>query len=300
MAEVVLVHGIFNLKRGMAPEGAAAQLETDLLPHLERGFRDAHLAHIPLPAIAMSYYAHLLTNAWTESQAGATQDKFEDLPKNQVDEAWEWLQIAGVPVPEEVQAGWVAPLRQGLGWLVRERDSDSRRSRTRQETMLLLERVIVACLREVDAYTSRPERRARVRAAVAETIRKHRPRVLIAHSLGSLVAYETLHAHPDLEVELLVTVGSPLGLPAIMRKLEPEPRGRGGARPAGVGTWVNLADAGDFVAMPPKLGQAFPVDLHQEWDTGNWHFHSFKGYLQHGLLAAAITPYLSPGEKPIA
>ena len=35
----------------------------------------------------------------------------------------------------------------------------------------------------------------------------------MAHSLGTVMAYEALHAHPDLHVYLLVTLGSPLALP---------------------------------------------------------------------------------------
>ena len=35
----------------------------------------------------------------------------------------------------------------------------------------------------------------------------------MAHFLGTVVAYEALHVHPDLHVYLLVTLGSPLALP---------------------------------------------------------------------------------------
>ncbi len=34
----------------------------------------------------------------------------------------------------------------------------------------------------------------------------------MAHFLGTVLAYEALHAHPDLHVYLLVTLGSPLAL----------------------------------------------------------------------------------------
>jgi hypothetical protein len=35
----------------------------------------------------------------------------------------------------------------------------------------------------------------------------------MAHFLGTVVASEALHAHPDLHVYLLVILGSPLALP---------------------------------------------------------------------------------------
>ena len=41
----------------------------------------------------------------------------------------------------------------------------------------------------------------------------------MAHFLGTVVAYEALHAHPDLHVYLLVTPGSPLALPGAIRKM---------------------------------------------------------------------------------
>ena len=39
------------------------------------------------------------------------------------------------------------------------------------------------------------------------------PTRVMAHSLGTVMAYEALHAHPGLHVYLLVTLGSPLALP---------------------------------------------------------------------------------------
>ena len=35
----------------------------------------------------------------------------------------------------------------------------------------------------------------------------------MAHFPGTVVAYEAFHAHPDLHVYLLATLGSPLALP---------------------------------------------------------------------------------------
>ena len=51
-------------------------------------------------------------------------------------------------------------------------------------------------------------RTARARQTVADAIDRHRPEVVVAHSLGSVVTYETLWAHPGPDVELLVTLGA--------------------------------------------------------------------------------------------
>ncbi|MFJ5218768.1 hypothetical protein ACIP98_29115 [Streptomyces sp. NPDC088354] len=294
MAAVVLVHGIWNLISGKTPEDAAAAKSAEYQEVLERGLARARLPHVPVPEVAMAYYAHLLTNEPLEVQASRGADRLEDLSEEQLLEAWEWLLLAGVPEPTEMQAGWLAPVRQGLGWLARERQGSGVGSRARQSLMDRIERVIVAFLRDTDAYTSRPERRRAARAVVADAIKRHRPQVVVAHSLGSVVAWEALHAYPELGVELLVTLGSPLGLPGLARKLEPEPRHGRGTRPAGVRRWVNIADAGDLVALPPELGGMFPVDTHGVTETGVLGFHGLKGYLADGLTAAAIAPYLSP------
>jgi hypothetical protein len=58
---------------------------------------------------------------------------------------------------------------------------------------------------------------------VAEVVRTHRPRVLLARSLGSVVAYEALRGDPGLRVEPFVTLGSPLAMHAVVfERLRPE------------------------------------------------------------------------------
>jgi pimeloyl-ACP methyl ester carboxylesterase len=117
--------------------------------------------------------------------------------------------------------------------------------------------------------------------------------VVLAHSLGSVIAYEALHAHPELTVDCFVTLGSPLGLPGgIFDHLVPAPIANRGARPAGVRYWVNLADTGDLVAIPRRLGDRFPVDQHADTPIGRIDFHTFGAYLSSPLTAAAISPFV--------
>lgn len=92
---------------------------------------------------------------------------------------------------------------------------------------------------------------------------KHRPQVVIVHSLGTVVTYEALHAHPELNVELLLTLGAPLAMPrAVFDRLNPHPTSSSaplGARPASLARWVNIADPGDPVAIPPSLHAPSPA-----------------------------------------
>jgi len=81
------------------------------------------------------------------------------------------------------------------------------------------------------------------------------PFVVIAHSQGSMIAYDVLRQLPaDVEVKLFVTIGSPLGLPpvrAVFKKWTGKDRL---PFPPCVKRWVNVATEGDVVALDPTLG----------------------------------------------
>ena len=82
---------------------------------------------------------------------------------------------------------------------------------------------------------------------------------MIGHSLGSVVAYEYLCRDRPASVELLVTLGSPLGIPnVVFDKLTPAPVGGAGAWPGRVAAWVNVADPDDIVALRKDLAPLFP------------------------------------------
>ena len=83
--------------------------------------------------------------------------------------------------------------------------------------------------------------------------------MVIGHSLGSVVAYEYLCHDRPASVELLVTLGSPLGIPnVVFDKLTPAPVGGAGAWPGMVAAWVNVADPDDIVALRKDLAPLFP------------------------------------------
>ncbi|MFC1411804.1 hypothetical protein ACEZCY_21345 [Streptacidiphilus sp. N1-12] len=158
-------------------------------------------------------------------------------------------------------------------------------------------RVVTATVSELATYFDPESADARTRSQdrVAEMLRDHRPRVLLAHSLGSVVAYEALCAHPELEVELFVTLGSPLAMRSVVfDRLTPPPAGRG-ARPTGVATWVNVADRGDPVAVPRRgISQRF-LDVSRDVET-SIHLidpHRAKNYLRCAELVTEIVPYVS-------
>ena len=80
-----------------------------------------------------------------------------------------------------------------------------------------------------------------------------RPRVVIAHSLGSLVAWDLLE-DPRICVDLLITLGSPLGHAALEVESASFPYHR-------VGAWLNVVHLLDPVPAGRGLHDSFPAAI---------------------------------------
>ncbi|MFB9393931.1 alpha/beta fold hydrolase [Streptomyces coeruleoprunus] len=116
-------------------------------------------------------------------------------------------------------------------------------------------------------------------------------RVLVGHSLGSVIAYEALAAHPEWPVRTLVTLGSPLGMPTFFRQLVPRPEGRRGAWPGSVVHWANLCDRHDFVALHKNLDTLFGDGTRKVDDDiidNGWKVHALERHLEDRSTAKAI------------
>jgi pimeloyl-ACP methyl ester carboxylesterase len=190
----------------------------------------------------------------------------------------DWASQLGMPA--SVAQGYpTVPLRLITEWVAHRFGLDGRLVRT----------FVAVFFREVAAYLGdSPEERSAARDTVATAIRAHRPTVVIAHSLGSVVAYEALCANPDLDLDLLVTVGSPLAMPnVVLGRVQPAPAASANLR-SRVRGWLNIADVGDLIALPPRLCGVYDVDSD---DTENIHlfdFHRATNYLRSGKVAAAV------------
>lgn len=129
----------------------------------------------------------------------------------------------------------------------------------------LVERAVLGALKQVRRYLREPEIRTAARKAVDDMVTADTC-VLVGHSLGSVVAYEALHAYAGSErwanVRTFVTLGSPLGIPnLIFDALDPEPTSEGVGRwPPRVIRWTNVSDDGDVVALIKKLSPLFSAD----------------------------------------
>jgi len=112
-------------------------------------------------------------------------------------------------------------------------------------------------LKQVVRYLNEPDIRRKAKDSVLSLIGPE-TRVVVAHSLGSVVAYEALCERCE-NVKSFVTIGSPLGIPnLIFDRLRPSPGAlRIGQWPGKVEHWTNIADSGDIVANPKKLQPLF-------------------------------------------
>jgi hypothetical protein len=117
--------------------------------------------------------------------------------------------------------------------------------------------LLIGNFKQVNAYLEDRGLRERVLDLVAAEVTAD-TRVVIGHSLGSVVAYEYCCRRQPEGVELLVTLGCPLGIPRlIFDRLDPPPVDGRGAWPVPALRWVNVADRKDVVALHKQLAPRF-------------------------------------------
>jgi hypothetical protein len=148
-------------------------------------------------------------------------------------------------------------------------------------------------VRQVDAYLTRSNIYDAVNDIVAPAF-VDGPRVIVAHSLGTIVSYLVLRriaANP--RVPLFVTLGSPLGIPTVKQYLKPPSL----HKPNGVMDWLNGVDERDYVALVSKLDEAsFAGGIDNVCDIHNREedAHSIEDYLANARVAKKIHEALTP------
>lgn len=135
-----------------------------------------------------------------------------------------------------------------------------------------------------------------------------RPILLIAHSMGSVIAWDSLwemtHDHPDeLRIDLLLTMGSPLGQRFIQKRIKGSGNHGQHRYPDNIGRWVNLAAQGDLTAVDPTLADDFGEIVDLGFCTsidddrlfnyfrldGELNAHAEYGYLVNDVTARIVT-----------
>jgi subtilisin family serine protease len=147
-----------------------------------------------------------------------------------------------------------------------------------------------ALLRDVnDFFFNETRRKAMTDSLVERLAVGGGPFVIIAHSQGSMIAYEVLRhlSQAEFDVRLLVTIGSPLGLQEVQdvfRTWIGVSAGGRLPRPPCVAKWWNVADRLDPVAFDSDLTDEFDGVLNKRKFFLNpdspRHPHSATGYLR--------------------
>jgi len=101
-----------------------------------------------------------------------------------------------------------------------------------------------------------------LRAQLTDAAHHGRKVLLIGHSMGSVIAYDTLwqltqEQGESLRLDTLMTLGSPLGQRYIQRHLLGARRSGAGRYPANIENWVNISAAGDTTAIDRSLADDF-------------------------------------------
>lgn len=116
--------------------------------------------------------------------------------------------------------------------------------------------------------------------------------IILAHSLGSVIAYNFLQDHPEFKVVRLITLGSPLAFRVIQEKIF-HPISRPNAL---YGDWYNFYSPEDFLtAFPLNLPpfQFQPAIINQAINTLIDHPHDISGYLQHPKVRQCLIELFS-------
>jgi hypothetical protein len=142
--------------------------------------------------------------------------------------------------------------------------------------------------RDVYVYLTYEAVREKIKKIVADLIPAGETFLLLSHSLGTVVAYDVLCDRAvDPKCVRFVTVGSPLGIEAIQRRL-----GRELSSPVCVDNWFNAFDPRDIVALRPLDNANFavqpPVDNYGKVVNFTDNRHGIAGYLSDPVVAQKL------------
>jgi hypothetical protein len=276
------VHGVKNHQGGLEPAVAAERLAGWWTSAVRKGLGLSEYGE-SLLTINMAYYAHRLHlgTAQGEDDPGLLDPDVQELIVS-------WSKLCGAP--QETAQGWLgSPARAAADWVACKWGLDQK----------IVRILAAAFFREVQTYFTDADRRTAATNDVAAAVESTAPQVIIAHSLGSAVIYETLWAHAHPPIDLLITIGSPLAMPDIVyHRLRPHAGPRG--RPPGVVRWINISDPGDFIAIPVGgiSGSFRNVGADLTDAIGAFDFHQVGKYLRCGATAGALAAYLPSTDVP--
>jgi hypothetical protein len=172
----------------------------------------------------------------------------------------------------------------------------------------LADRVLQAKLNDLSNYYENRKVREKLRSGLETKLKslKGKRIMLIAHSMGSIIAYDVLRIigrkDPNYRLDHFVTIGSPLGLPHVKDRIYRE--NHLVRTPTVVRKWTNFAERRDPVAIDVHLANDYEPNDHgvQVKDDliingyvgkgGEPNYHKSYGYLRAPELSKAIRNFI--------
>ncbi len=287
MVAIVGVHGVNQHLKG------SATLHAEWSPALVDGVRLAY-ADIGADSLTCAFYGQLFRPEGRVRAAGDPAYRSSDLTPDEAELLLLWWQNAADLEPERV----VAPDARTRASAPRSIQAGLRALARSSFFAGMAERALIGALKQVRRYLREPEIRDAAQVAVDAVVTPE-TRVIVGHSLGSVVAYEALHRFGQTDrwanVDTLVTLGSPLGIPnLIFDELQPAPNGGRGRYPP-VERWTNVSDEGDVVALVKELSPLFDGALVDVAIDNGSKAHDIGPYLTARETGAAIAEGIADG-----
>jgi hypothetical protein len=146
----------------------------------------------------------------------------------------------------------------------------------------------LSLLKQAYAYLKKPGVRPAIDARVRPKFGSGEV-VVVTHSLGTIVAFHLLREFArdgrDVQVPLLITMGSPLGVQAVRSYIDLPHR-----VPANVARWENYYDCGDPVSLGKSLAAVFSGGVVDNGTINNQteNAHSIEGYLNQPPIRVSL------------
>jgi hypothetical protein len=174
---------------------------------------------------------------------------------------------------------------------------------------------IASHIRDVERYDHNEngiadEVRRKLKRSLIDAKHQGRPVLLIAHSMGSIIAYDALwelsyRETQATEVDLLLTMGSPLGQRFMQRRFKGRHIKGRDRYPTNIRHWINFAAVGDLTALDRELADDFEEmlqfglveDIVDEEVVnffrldGELNVHTEYGYLVNEKIACTVAAW---------
>ena len=282
-ARIVAVHGTGQQMRG--PE----TLRTSWLPPLLDGLALAGGQEVASEDLAIAFYGDLFRPSGEATPRPDEEAFDQDLDEELLIPLWQAAAGQG-DIPEAESASGAGS--QGLAQRALRALNSSRFFSG------ISARMMVGDLRQVRSYLEEPTIRRAAQDRVAALVGPG-TRVVVAHSIGSIVAYEALCAHPKWDIRMFVTLGSPLGWRYVFDRLNPPPQDGIGSWPGSTRQWTNIADSDDIVALEKRLAAKFAGPVRDILVDNGAQVHDVGRYLSAAETGRAIAAGLADSASDV-